>query len=257
MSNENPKSTILLELESIVTQMGEWRKFIVLGGGVALIVYDAYLAKTDAKPVGTNDIDWLIDRKPMVSHVGSESISKILEDQGYVFRTKNTGNPPITSYVKEVGEQEIEVEFLTHNQVRAKADVVEIPIAKVTAQTLSYLEMSIRTVVIATLPNDVEFNVVAPEAWVFQKGSSKEYKDLYGIWFVLSQLSELSISTKELLKRVQAANPNSWKKDFDSNLQQWVSDASPNDWQKLVSQDPHRRLTEIGFKALVTEIIGG
>ncbi len=56
-----------------------------------------------AKPVGTTDMDFLIPRKPAVP-AKAESVSKALGDLGFSVRQKNTGSPPIESYVKESGD---------------------------------------------------------------------------------------------------------------------------------------------------------
>jgi len=261
MNKEN--LSLLSELENLVEHLGEWRNVIVLGGGVALLVYDAYLAKTNAEPVGTTDMDWLIPRKPARLATDQESISSILEKQGYKFRPKSLGIPPVSGYFKEVDNQEIEVEFLTDDRARVSADTLNIPIANVTAQTLSYLEMSLDSVVSAQLPSGVEFNVVSPEAWVYHKGltftrrvkKSKQYKDLYGIWFVLTQLAETSVAVKMNLKKIQEENPKNWKNDFSDNLSSWIKHATPNDWSKLIAQDPENRLTEIAFRGLIEELI--
>jgi len=261
MNREN--TSVLAELEKLVEHLGEWRKVLVLGGGVALLVYDAYLAKTNAEPVATTDIDWLIPRKPVILATDQESISTILKNQGYEFRPKGLSISSVSSYFKGVDDQEIEVEFLTDDRARMSADTLNIPKAGVTAQTLSYLEMSLDSVVTAKLPNGIEFKVVSPEAWVYHKGltfnrrvkQSKQYKDLYGIWFVLTQLAETSVVAKTNLKKIQEENPKGWKNDFKNNLSSWVKNATPNDWLKLITQDPNSRLTEIAFRGLVEEVV--
>lgn len=86
MSDES--SIVLSELEKLTEYLGAWKTEIVLGGGVVLLVYDAFIAKTSAEPVGTTDMVWLISRKPLKISTDDQAISSILEQQGYSYRTK-------------------------------------------------------------------------------------------------------------------------------------------------------------------------
>jgi hypothetical protein len=253
---------IIVELENLAAHFGDWSKSIVLGGGVALILYDRCLAKTSARPVGTTDMDFLIPRKPAVP-ADIAPLSQILAAQGFEQRTKSLGNPPIESYFKSMGETELEVEFLTDDRSRQKTDSAPIAAAEVVAQPLSYLEMSLQTVTPVRLPRGTEILVVRPEAWVFHKGltftrrksgSAKVLKDLYGIWFVLTMFDDLSVATWKALKALQLRQPAKWRETFQSNLQSWISQAAPRDWQKLIAQDPENRLTEPAFRGLVARL---
>lgn len=255
---------ILLELESLATHFGKWSKQLVLGGGVALIVYDQCIAKTSARPIGTTDMDFLISRRPIVP-VGADPLSVILRSQGFHHRTKDLGSPPIESYVKEIKGTEIEVEFLTDARVRKKTESTSIPGANVVAQPLSYLEMSLKSVTTATLPGGTEIQVVRPGAWVFHKGmtfprrkagSAKTVKDLYGIWFVLTMLGDFSDMARLELKSLQLKQPSTWKIRFTNNLQAWLARATPREWSQLVNQDPEQRLTEAAFRRLVRSLSG-
>jgi hypothetical protein len=253
---------VIAELESLSAALNAWNSSLILGGGVALIVYDRCMARSEAQPVGTTDMDFLIPRKPAVP-ANAEPVSKALLRLGFTVRRKNTGTPPIESYVREAEEMEFEVEFLTDDRVKAKTLAVEIKEAGVVAQALSYLEMSFAHATEAKLPSGAGIRVVTPEAWVFHKGltfvrrppkSSKQYKDLYGIWFVLTQMDAFSATTLVRLKDLQARQHANWKKAFLANLTSWIAKASPGDWSQLIAQDPQRRLTEVRFKALVESL---
>lgn len=253
---------ILLELENLAANLGDWSGTLVLGGGVALIVYDRCMAKTSARPVGTTDMDFLIPRRPVVA-ADAEPLSKILKKQGFLHRPKDVGTPPIESYVKEIGETEIEVEFLTDARTRSKSESALIAPAQVVAQSLSYLEMSLASVTTAILPGGTKIQVVRPEAWVFHKGltftrrksgSAKGAKDLYGIWFVLTMLGYFSDATWVGLKSLQSNHPSAWKNTFRSNLKSWIAKATPRDWSQLSAQDTEQRLTEAGFRRLIEKL---
>ncbi|MCM2321806.1 MAG: nucleotidyltransferase domain-containing protein [Oligoflexia bacterium] len=253
---------IIAELENLIAHLEEWSQCLVLGGGVALIVYDQCMAGDSARPVGTTDLDFLIPRSPDVT-VNTQPLSRILESLGFSTRLKSLGNPPIESYVKEVEETEIEVEFLTDDRTRKKKDSTQIPKAGVVAQSLSYLEMSLNSATTAKLPRGTTVRIVRPEAWVFHKGltftrrkpgSLKSTKDLYGIWFVLTMLGEFSERTWAGLKNIQSQQPSSWEKTFKSNLKGWVYEATPRDWAQLLSQDPEQRLKKEAFVGMVEKL---
>ncbi len=254
---------ILQELEKLAAALGNWRDHVVLGGGVALLVYGQLMSEEKVEPLGTSDMDWLIPRKPLMKGK-SDSISEILESCGYSYRSKGPGTPPVSSYIKEVEDQEIEVEFLTDNKSREKlGDSVTIQKAEVTAQPLSYLEMSLDETTVATLKNGIEIRVVTPEAWVFHKGltfnrrpkkSSKYLKDLYGIWFVLTQMGDLSVAAGLNLKKLQKKYSPNWADDFSKNLHAWVDQATPKEWDQLVQQDPRGELSKVIFRSLIDRL---
>ena len=72
--------------------------------------------------------------------------------------------------------------------------------------------------------------VVAPEAWIFHKGltfpkrsdNTKQYKDLYGIWYVATQLETFSEEAVSKLPTLIQKQPSKWAKTFQDNLIEWV-----------------------------------
>lgn len=228
-----------------------------------MVLYDTILSQANSGAVGTTDIDFLIPRKPL--NPGEEQISNILKDHGYALKLKSVGHPAVESYIRTIDDVEIEVEFLTDARSRAKEDVVAIQEAGVTAQALSYIEMSLQEGTPLTLPSGNHINIVKPEAWVFHKGLTfvkrtikvKRYKDLYGIWFVLSQLNDTSLAVKKALPILMGKYSPSWKKTFSVNLNTWIANATPKEWKVLESQDVEGSLTKVGFVALVKSVTNG
>lgn len=253
---------ILSELEKLEANFGEWSRHLVLGGGAALTVYDRCMAKASARAIGTTNLDFLIPRQPDIPG-GSVPLSKILTDQGFLPRTRDIGKPPVEYYVKKIQETEIEVKFLTDDRTRTKADSTPIAEAQVVAQPLSYLEMSLESVMTAQLPRGAEIRIVRPEAWAFHKGltfnrgksgSALAVRDLYGIWFVLTLLGDFSGTAWNGLKSLQAKQPKAWRDSFRSNMRAWVNRATQKDWGLLMAQDPERRLTQASFQGLVDRL---
>lgn len=172
-------------------------------------------------------------------------------------------SPSVQSFIKQIQEVEIEVEFLTDNKSRTKEEVVVIKDAGVNAQALSFVEMSLQEVTTLTLPSGNKVTVVRPEAWVFHKGltfvrrinETKKYKDLYGIWFVLSQLGDVSLAVQKTLPKLTSKKPPSWSKTLKENIMGWMGTASPKDWQMLESQDVTGKLSKPGFEALMNVVL--
>lgn len=105
-------------------------------------------------------------------------------------------------------------------------------------------------------------SVVSPQAWIFHKGltflnrtdKNKSYKDLYGICYAASQLTNLSDKTILELK-IMAREAPKWFKTFQKNLQEWVQEASPDDWRKLENQDPFGALRKPGFIRIIEKLV--
>ncbi len=259
MSLDN--KVLIAQVEELAKILNQWNEQIIIGGGVALVLYDTVLSQANSGAVGTTDIDFLIPRKPIKT--GEEKISTILIDHGYELKVKSLGQPAVESYSRNIEDVEIEVEFLTDAKARDKQDVISIKEAGVTAQALSYIEMSLQEGTPLTLPSGSRIAVVKPEAWVFHKGltfvkrtsEAKKYKDLYGIWFVLSQLKATSLAVQRAMPILMDKNIPSWKKTFRSNLNFWIADATPKDWQALERQDIEGRLTRGDFLELMKNVV--
>ena len=110
--------------------------------------------------------------------------------------------------------------------------------------------------------SNVTGKVVTPGAWIFHKGltfpkrksSLKIFIDLYGIWYVSSQLGTFSDHALNEFKNLAKQHPK-WFKTFQKNLQSWLENASPGDWSKLESQDPSGRLRRLNFEQIMKMIL--
>ena len=253
--------SLLFQVEEIVKSLGTWKEHVVIAGGMALIIYDCCMTEKAKGAVGTTDIDFLINRKP---NLGSQTpIAKLLENLGFSVRHKDLNIPSIQSYVKTLGDTELEIEFLTDAKSRNITGAVSIERAGITAQPLSYIEMSLKEHYSIRLPQNTVANIVSPEAWVFHKGLTfvkrtqpvKRYKDLYGIWFVLAHIQSESVPVEQKLKQLQSRYAVGWKKSFEANLVGWINAATPKDWGILEQQDPHGRLSRVSFQSLVNRLI--
>ena len=82
----------------------------------------------------------------------------------------------------------------------------------------------------------------------------KKYKDLYGIWFVLTQLEATSSAAQKALSTLMAKSHESWAKTFRENLKSWIENSTPRDWDLLNKQDANGKLSPTNFQKILSEI---
>lgn len=248
-------------ISEFLQSIGPWREVVVIGGGYALIIYKLYLADQQLKnlPVGTRDIDSLIPRK--VPELSRKNIAKHLQEAGFKLIFKDLEQPATESFVKEIGEIEVEVEFLTDSATRLNKHK-NVLISGVVAQPLSYLNLSLQKSREFKTYSGKLGQVVSPGAWLFHKGLtfvrrksiSKSHKDLYGIWYVATQLGEFSNAAIAELHLLGSKQPK-WYKTFQGNLWKWLGNVSPLEWTKLEAQDPLGRLKRLHFEEVLNKIV--
>ena len=211
--------------------------------------------RIDNLPVATSDINSLIQRK--IPEISKKNIASYLLDSGFTHVYKDLDNPATEAYVKEIDGFEVEIEFLTDSSVR-NDKYSNVIIAGVVAQSLSYLTLSLQTTLEFQTYSGVMGKVVAPGAWMFHKGLTftkrkntlKVLKDLYGIWYVASQLGNFSenaicefiILSKEYPK---------WFSTIKRNFANWSDSATPDVWFKLEMQDPSGKLKKLNFLRII------
>jgi hypothetical protein len=268
-------------LALVLKAYGERANDLIIGGGYAPIIYRLYFAhESSPVPVMTMDLDALIRTKDERSRhqalsTNMDSLIKRREDRseplglgkqliahGFKWHPKSISESSPESYKKEIDGQEVEIEFITDKNPRDR-DAPGVKIDGVVAQPLSYLEMSFDGPWVFKADNGISGKVVASERWAFhkgltfvrrKKGSNKHYKDLYGFWFVLTRLGDLSEKTlgrmAELMK-----DKKPWAKTLKKEVGNWIQRATPEDWSKLEMQDPSGFLTKERFIALAEAVL--
>jgi len=248
-------------ISEFLKSLGPWREFVVIGGGFALFIYKLYLAdpKLENPPVGTRDIDSLIPRK--VPEISKKNIAKYLNEAGFAHVFKDVDIPATESFVKEIDGVEVEIEFLTDSATRDDKNK-NVMIAGIVAQALSYLTLSLQTTMeFQTYSHEVG-KVVSPGAWIFHKGltftrrksSLKMLKDLYGIWYVTTQLgdfSEQALAEFNMLTKQHSK----WFETLRKNLHNWMDNATPDEWSKLEAQDPAGKLKKLTFERFLKRLL--
>lgn len=244
-------------ISEFLKSLGPWQDFVVIGGGFALFIYKLYLAdpKLENHPIGTRDIDSLIPRR--VPEISKKNIADHLHEAGFTPIFKNMDIPATESYVKEIDKLEIEIEFLTDSATRVDKNK-NVVISGVVAQPLSYLTLSLKMTTKFQTDSGEMGRVVSPGAWMFHKGltftrrksSSKSLKDLYGIWYVATQLKDFSDRALLEFSLLGKEHPK-WLQTLQNQLDNWVDHASPIEWSKLETQDPAGKLKKLNFERTI------
>ncbi len=79
-------------------------------------------------------------------------------------------------------------------------------------------------------------------------------KDLYGIWYVATQLADFSDQALAEFAFLSQQHPK-WLQTYQKQLSNWINQASPNDWSKLESQDPFGKLKKLGFERIIKKLL--
>jgi len=247
-------------LTEVLKALSEWNDTVVIGGGYALIAYRLYFDdKKNSTPTATRDIDSILPRKITGKHKGN--IGETLIGAGFVRKFKDREQPATESYIKEIKGEEIELEFLTDKKTRGDKEI-NVPIAGIVAQPLSYIEMSYENILEFKTNSGIKGKIVDPAAWIFHKlltfvkrrsRDSKYFKDIYGVWYVANELGTFSKSAVQDFKKLAKEN-TSWFKTAKQNADSFVSEATPEDWSKLESQDVSGKLTKASVLKIFREL---
>lgn len=248
-------------ISDFLKSLGPWREFVVIGGGFALFIYKLYLADPNLVnlPVGTRDIDSLIPRR--IPEISKKNIARYLNEAGFTHIFKDVDVPATESYVKEIDGAEIEIEFLTDSATRNDKNK-NVKIAGIVAQPLSYIKLSLQTTMGFRTYSGEAGKVVSPGAWILHKGLTftrrksplKMLKDLYGIWYVATQLGYFSDQALSEFSFISEQYPK-WLETFKKQLANWMDQASPDEWTMLESQDPSGNLKKMAFKHSVKKFL--
>lgn len=248
-------------ISEFLNSIGPWREFIVIGGGFSLFIYKLYLTdpKLQNPPVGTRDIDSLIPRR--VPEISKKNIAKHLADAGFMHVFKDVDVPATEAYVKEIDGLEVEIEFLTDSAAR-KDKSKNVVIGGIVAQPLSYLTLSLQTTTEFQTYSNEAGRVVSPGAWIFHKGltfvrrksSLKMLKDLYGIWYVATQLGDFSDQALAEFN-ILTKQHSKWFETFRKNLANWMDNSTPAEWFKLEAQDPAGKLKKLSFERAIKGLL--
>ena len=79
-------------------------------------------------------------------------------------------------------------------------------------------------------------------------------KDLYGIWYVVTQPGDFSDQALNEFGFLSHQHPK-WLQTFQKQLSNWVNRASPAERSKLEAQEPSGKLKKLGFERSIKRLL--
>jgi hypothetical protein len=256
------KQRLNFVLEDLASSVGPYCEAIVIGGGYAPLIFREFLVADQKLPqaAATYDLDLLIPRKTKVKVAKGQDLGFMLVRAGFVRHQRSLDKPPVESYAKDYFGVDVQLEFLSDNKSRDQKHVVQLE--GVSAQTLSFLEMSLDESVTFVTLNGMKLQVVLPAAWMFhklltfgrRKALSKKLKDLYGAWYVGTVLNGLSQQAWVDFRRLRQQHKK-WYQTAKKLVESFIAEATPEVWTQLEGQDPEGILTQQRFKLFVNQFL--
>lgn len=219
---------------------------VVAGGWVPHIYELLYDAGTAGRSPRTRDIDLAVPRSVPVR---SRSIDELLKGADFRCEFHSLDSPPVTKYVATLGDDDIEIEFITDAPGASEAAIMVQP--DLTAQELHYVGLLLDNpwpVDLAGLTDgevDLTILVPRPGAFVFHKSlvfrnrrdRLKAEKDLYYVFFVLDAFPEWRKAIDAELGRLAAQQP-AWFKKSLKNLNAIFDGPGSSGVNALLNQKP-------------------
>ncbi len=242
----------------------EYLPVIIIGGGWAPLIYYHYLIKDKSKePMRTRDIDLFV--KIRLPVIGDKTIDQLLVESGLQPKFKSNDNPPVIYYEGDIEGDNVEIEFLTDKRGAKEDTVIEVQkgLHAVALRFVSIIldnsiEVDIDDLMIEGKLYPLKIRVPSPEAYIFhkglifdrRKGKAKKAKDLYYIFDILVNCTELHDSIIDGLKRFEKGY-SSWFSRFLHNMENNFLDLNSEGVIMISSQRPANAfpdLTDNQFK---------
>jgi len=241
---------------------------VVAGGWVPYIYELLYDATAAGRSPRTRDIDLAVPRSVPVR---SQSIDELLKGADFRCEFHSLDSPPVTKYVATLGDDDIEIEFITDAPGAAEASVMVQP--DLTAQELHYVGLMLDDpwpVDLGGLTDgDVDWTILVPRpgAFVFHKSlvfknrrdRLKAEKDLYYIFFVLDTFPQWRGAIDAQLERLAAQKP-AWFKKSVKNLSAMFLSAESGGVDALLNQKPPTAFPGLGaeqFRQYAFSVMSG
>lgn len=236
----------------------EYLPVIIIGGGWAPLIYYHYLIKDKSKePMRTRDIDLFV--KIRLPVIGDRTIDQLLVASGLQSKFRSNDNPPVIYYEGEIEGENIEIEFLTDKRGAKEDTVIEVQkgLNAVALRFVSIIldnsiEVDIDDLMIAGKLQPLKIRVPSPAAYIFHKAlifnrrkvKAKKAKDLYYIFDVLANCTELHDEIIQAMKIMKKEYP-SWFKSFNRILSEHFKDMNSKGVLLISSQRPLYEFPEL------------
>jgi hypothetical protein len=229
----------------------EYLPVIIIGGGWAPLIYYHYLIKDKSKePMRTRDIDLFV--KIRLPVIGDRTIDQLMVESGLQPKFESNDIPPVIYYKGNIEGENVEIEFLTDKRGAKEDTVIEVQkgLNAVALRFVSiildnFIEVDIDDLLIEGKSQPVKIKVPSPAAYIFHKGlifnrrkeKAKKAKDLYYIFDILANCTELHESIIDEMKNMKKEYP-SWFKNFNETLSEHFKDMNSKGVLLISSQRP-------------------
>lgn len=159
------------------------------------------------------------------------SLRKLLLHDGFEEHFVGTANPPASCFRKEIGDVNVELEFLTPQIGAVENETLRVQ-TDLAAQALRYSDILLEDPLLARIREpidgrtaEIEIYVPRPAAFIFQKGlaftkrldSLKKAKDLYYLFDIIAGYPEMVSEIEQGMATFKTDRP-AWFRKFVSNL---------------------------------------
>jgi len=248
-------------LSSFLESSDEWYTNLVITGSWAPLIYTLYFSdNVGGCPLPSLPLDLDVLIFPNLDLKTKKDISFHLKNAGFHPVKKHQDLPP--SFRKIIEDKILDIEFITLIPENIHRSYL-VNIGGITAIALKDLIglHSLKIITYRTLQGKTGL-VLSPGYWLFIKGlffnevfrTHKNTTDLYGIWYVLTQLGTFSEKAFQELIFFKKTHPLLYKQ-FSNKLEEWVNKASRYDWAQLEAYDPSKKLKKTDFEHLILRII--
>lgn len=206
---------------------------VVISGGWVPIIYQRYVLPGKGQPsLLTADVDIVIAGR--LASGKRPSLRRLLLEDGFKEDIVGNANPPAVCFRKEVGELNIEIEFLTPLR-GARNDETLLVQSDLAAQALRYSDILLEEPLRVRISEYIEGEIVdlklfvpRPAAFVFQKGLAftrridriKKAKDLYYIFDIIAGYPEFSDDLVKGMEQFKTDSP-AWFRRFIKNMTEY------------------------------------
>jgi len=221
---------------------------IVISGGWVPIIYQRYVLPGKGQPsLLTTDVDVVIPNK--LDSGERHSLRHLLLEDGFIEDFVGDANPPASCFRKEVGELNVELEFLTPLRGAKNNETLWVQ-SDLAAQALRYSDILLEEPMTVMISEEIDGKIVEltlfvprPAAFVFQKGLAftkridriKKAKDLYYIFDIIAGYPEFGDAIVQGMVQFKADSPT-WFHQFIKNMTKHFLDARAPAPRMIVEQ---------------------
>lgn len=213
---------------------------IVISGGWVPFIYQHYVLPGKGQPsLLTVDVDVVIAGK--LDSGGRPSLRRLLLEDGFIEDLVGYANPPASCFRKEIGELNVELEFLTPLTGARNDETLRVQ-SDLAAQALRYSDILLEEPMLVRISEEIDgekvelnFFIPRPAAFVFQKGLAftkrkdriKKAKDLYYIFDIIGGYPEFSRDIERGMAQFKVEKPSWFSRFINYMTENFLVEGAP------------------------------